>query len=314
MSLVLATIVGAVTGFAAAEEFVGTDRPPDEISTTPPSASAPASPTATRSRSTPSEPPPVEPSEPDISPPNDDPLDETESTSETPVATAQPQPPQRPDDTEAAPTRSISRQAGAGAADLVIEPSAFTRPDAPSENVATTAGPDRDRFSERAALISFLGTFLTGLAVVAVASAARSGHDQGQPPAYRATPQRVNGPGDTRVMPMLDTPGEPAPGRHGPEQDGAGQDRATLINTLIHLRDRASSPAIGEHIDQALREVGVTEDAPTGQRFDPTRQEIGGSEPAPDRGSRDIISGVEIVGYRDRGGNVLRTPVVTVYR
>ncbi|MGH3544655.1 MAG: nucleotide exchange factor GrpE, partial [Mycobacteriales bacterium] len=109
--------------------------------------------------------------------------------------------------------------------------------------------------------------------------------------------------GSTRVMPAL--------GADGPQSVG---DRSALIRSLIHLADRATSSGIGDHIDATLREVGVTEDSPVGQRFDPARHEAGGFEPAPDAGSRDIITGVEIMGYHDRDGSVLRPPVVTVYR
>ncbi len=301
----LAVIVGVITGFVAPEKVSNTDPTPNEIST-PPSVSATPSTTRSQTGTTSLSPPSQRPrseARPDIPPAPSD---------EGPVPTSPPtteRPSQLPDGGGSGRARPALPPGGAGVAHLVTEPTAPPEPTAP-ETTDTAAEPSHDRFSERSALVGFLGAFLTGLAVVAVASAARSGgHVRGQQPRYRATPDPAVGPGGTRIMPAIG-----AISGDRSDRDSSDHDRAALIHALIHLRDRTTSGATGEHIDQALREVGVTEDAPVGQRFDPTRHEAGGFESAPDSGSRDIISGIEVMGYLDRDGSVLRTPVVTVYR
>ncbi len=293
-SFVLAVIVGAITGFVAPQEAAETAPIPAEISATPSVVPTPSQ-TATTPQPTPPRSSDVVPIVPDVAPPGDNVPGDQEPAPEEPPEAQLPGP-QPPDGGGSEPTGTPPPVGGAGAADRAIEPTDGPNP---------ADEPDRDRFSERAALVGFLGTFLTGLVVVAVTGSARTNDRfpglQAEP---FTTPHGAEGYDGTRIMPTVGA------------MDGqqSVHDRATLIHALIQLRDRATSTAIGERIDQTLREVDVVEDAPIGQRFDPARHSPGGSEPAPDPGSRGVVSDVEITGYRDRDDSVLRAPVVTVYR
>lgn len=91
-----------------------------------------------------------------------------------------------------------------------------------------------------------------------------------------------------------------------------GKERALLVQTCIYVRDRATSQAIADHLGRVLSDVGVTTVAPEG-RFDPSRHEAGGSASTDDENLDGTIAGVELPGYTDHG-QVLRAPVVTVYR
>jgi molecular chaperone GrpE (heat shock protein) len=53
---------------------------------------------------------------------------------------------------------------------------------------------------------------------------------------------------------------------------------------------------------------------PAGDRFDPSRHAAGGATPSGDPSLTGTIAAVEVPGYIDRGGRVLRAPVVTVYQ
>ena len=90
-------------------------------------------------------------------------------------------------------------------------------------------------------------------------------------------------------------------------------DRAALIQTCIYLRERVTSTALASRIDQALAQVGVDPVDPTGQRFDPSHHEAGGTVATTDDGLVGTIAAVEAPGYADRGVP-LRAPVVTVYQ
>jgi len=106
----------------------------------------------------------------------------------------------------------------------------------------------------------------------------------------------------------------------GPPADGAGargkeleKERATLVQTCIYVRDRATSKALADRLGWALHEVGVAAVTPAGQPFDPAKHEAGGAAPTTEAAKIGTIAAVEVPGYVDRGV-VLRAPVVTVYR
>jgi hypothetical protein len=98
-----------------------------------------------------------------------------------------------------------------------------------------------------------------------------------------------------------------APGR-------AAEDRAALIKAAIYVRDRVTSKALADRLGAALHDAGVETLEPTGARFDPARHEAGGATPADDPARIGSIAAVEVPGYADRGGRILRAPVVTVYQ
>ncbi|MFD0559369.1 GrpE protein [Stackebrandtia endophytica] len=108
---------------------------------------------------------------------------------------------------------------------------------------------------------------------------------------------------------------------HIPDTDAAARaaidqlsnERRTLVNTCIYVRDRSTSQAIADRIGTGLTEAGITTVAPVGERFDPTRHEAGGTTPAPDPSHDGVIAVVETLGYNDRN-TMLRNPIVTVYR
>jgi hypothetical protein len=144
------------------------------------------------------------------------------------------------------------------------------------------------RFSLVTALVGFLGTLLAGLAALLVMAAA----------GRRAAPA---GP-----RPPLSVPVSAPPA-------AADGDRKQLVDTLIYVRDRATSTALTDRIARDLQAIGVTEIRPNGEKFDPSRHEAGGSTDTTDPQQDGRIAAVETPGYLDRG-RVLRLPVVTVYR
>ena len=105
--------------------------------------------------------------------------------------------------------------------------------------------------------------------------------------------------------------GTPAPAAVPAATDDA--DRTTLVQICIYLRDRVTSTALASRLDQALRQVGVSTVEPTGERFDPSHHEAGGTLPTTDKALVGTIATVEAPGYADRGV-LLRPPVVTVYQ
>jgi hypothetical protein len=110
------------------------------------------------------------------------------------------------------------------------------------------------------------------------------------------------------VLPLVLGSRAPAP---EPVQ-GSDADRDSLVQTCIYLRDRVTSTALAARIDQTLAQVGVAPLDPTGQRFDPSHHEAGGTVATSDDGLVGTIAAVEAPGYADRGV-LLRIPVVTVY-
>jgi hypothetical protein len=100
------------------------------------------------------------------------------------------------------------------------------------------------------------------------------------------------------------------PGRGGQ----ADADRRALVQASIYVRDRVTSKALGDRLGAALHEAGITTLEPTGVRFDPAHHEAGGTTPTGDPALNGQISGVEVPGYVDRDGRVLRAPIVTVFQ
>ncbi|MET7403582.1 nucleotide exchange factor GrpE [Dactylosporangium sp. NPDC005572] len=103
-------------------------------------------------------------------------------------------------------------------------------------------------------------------------------------------------------------------GRGGPAGGAADADRRALVQASIYVRDRVTSKALGDRLGAALAEAGVTVLEPVGVRFDPAHHEAGGTTPATDPSQVGQISAVEVPGYIDRDGRVLRAPIVTVYQ
>jgi hypothetical protein len=93
----------------------------------------------------------------------------------------------------------------------------------------------------------------------------------------------------------------------------ASADRTVLVDACIWMRDRATSPALAQHLDGAFARVGVTQVDATGQRFDPSVHEAGSVIAAGSPAEDGIIARTETPGYTDRG-RLLRHPIVTVYR
>lgn len=98
-----------------------------------------------------------------------------------------------------------------------------------------------------------------------------------------------------------------------PAAAGVESERRQLIELLIYAWDRARSPGVWERLTEGLASVGVSVERPDGQRFDPTRHEVGGVEVTDDDSKVDLIAETELAGFTDRGV-VLRDPVVVVYR
>ncbi|MEV4514798.1 nucleotide exchange factor GrpE [Dactylosporangium sp. NPDC049525] len=94
----------------------------------------------------------------------------------------------------------------------------------------------------------------------------------------------------------------------------ADADRRALVQASIYVRDRVTSKALGDRLGAALQEAGVTTLEPTGVRFDPAHHEAGGAAPSNDPKLIGSIAAVEVPGYVDRDGRVLRAPIVTVYQ
>lgn len=141
-------------------------------------------------------------------------------------------------------------------------------------------------FSVPASAVGFAGTLLAGLIVLALW---RPGSEVSAP----AVVAPAGGAGFVDTGVQL-----------------AGQ-RRSLIDALIFVRDRATSPAIADRVRDELLKVGVYEIAPVGAVFDPSKYEAGSSVATPDPAQHGVISAVEVVGYRD-GNTVLRPAVVTV--
>jgi hypothetical protein len=114
------------------------------------------------------------------------------------------------------------------------------------------------------------------------------------------------------VVPVSGPPAAGGPARGADPRLDA--DRAALVRACIYVRDRVTSRALADRLAAALRDAGVNVVEPVGDRFDPARHEAGGATPATDPAQTGTIAAVEVPGYVDRTGRVLRAPVVTVYQ
>ncbi len=118
------------------------------------------------------------------------------------------------------------------------------------------------------------------------------------------------GAGGTAPAAVTATAAVTAPAGAGPGDVGG---RGELITACLYVRDRLTSAALAQRLDQALERAGVTLLDPIGERFDPARHEAGGTTPAPDPALAGTVALVEVPGYADHG-TLLRAPVVTVYQ
>ncbi|MGI5241361.1 nucleotide exchange factor GrpE [Dactylosporangium sp. CA-139066] len=153
--------------------------------------------------------------------------------------------------------------------------------------VKTPACTARESFGVEPALVAFVGTLFVGAALLLLLLLAS------RRPAGSAAPVSA-----------------PPAGRGSGQADA---DRRALVQASIYVRDRVTSKALGDRLGAALQEAGVTTLEPTGVRFDPAHHEAGGTTPTTDPALTGQISGVEVPGYVDRDGRVLRAPIVTVF-
>jgi hypothetical protein len=209
----------------------------------------------------------------------------------------------------AAPALAPTGQAGSG---LAAEP-AVSSP-SPRADV-TFAGCSSTAIAPVPALTAFGGATLVGLVVLVLlllAARQRGERAAGAPVRLPARDGRVGrGPVPTSGPPSG------AAGAGGPAPAAVRQteaDRAALVQACIYVRDRVTSKALADRLGAALRDAGVSSLEPTGARFDPSRHEAGGATPSDDPAKIGSIAAVEVPGYADRGGRVLRVPVVTVYQ
>lgn len=168
---------------------------------------------------------------------------------------------------------------------------AATNQAAPAPQAATAPACEGEGFSVLAAAAGVAGSGLAVVTLFAFLMAAQS----------RKPVVPVSGP---------PAAGGPARGTD-PRLDA---DRAALVRACIYVRDRVTSRALADRLAAALRDAGVNVVEPVGDRFDPARHEAGGATPATDPSQTGTIAAVEVPGYVDRTGRVLRAPVVTVYQ
>lgn len=189
---------------------------------------------------------------------------------------------QRENGSQFSPQPDISRQGADPADSPAITP------------VAVLEDCTEDLFAPTPAVVAVLGAGLSatvGLVLMLLAGARRPAGAGAVTPVSGA-PVRVPPGGD----PRLDA------------------DRAALVRACIYVRDRVTSRALADRLAAALRDAGITVVEPVGDRFDPARHEAGGATPASDPSLTGTIAAVEVPGYVDRTGRVLRAPVVTVYQ
>jgi len=158
----------------------------------------------------------------------------------------------------------------------------------------------RRPFGFAASSVTLLGAVFAVLAVLAMMFAG-GGRRGGTPATRSATPA-----GSSPVTPA------------GPVREQSARqaeaDRAALIDAVIYVRDRLTSKALADRLGRALGQAGIRQLDPAGTAFDPARHEAGGSTPADDPAKVGKIAAVEVPGYADRNGRLLRPPVVTVYQ
>jgi hypothetical protein len=200
--------------------------------------------------------------------------------------------------TTAPPPAPTTAGAGAGIGDSVTgggnapNPQPKTTAPAPAQvgQAAPAACTAQEPFGVTAALTAFVGALLVGAALLLLLLLSS-----------RGAPRQVQVPVAARG--------------NGTGPSGASEaDRRALVQACIYVRDRVTSKALGDRLGAALQEAGVTTLEPTGVRFDPAHHEAGGAAPAGDPKLIGSIAAVEVPGYLDRDGRVLRAPIVTVYQ
>ncbi|HEY3503477.1 MAG TPA: nucleotide exchange factor GrpE [Actinocatenispora sp.] len=162
-----------------------------------------------------------------------------------------------------------------------------------AKTVVSQSGSCDNSFSVKTAAIGFVGSAIAGGAAVAFLFLGRRE--------------------DRTALSVASAPpagGDPGLAHRAEQAEG---ERASLVQTCVYVRDRATSKAIADTLGRALSDVGVTTVAPVGVRFDPAHHEAGGATPTRDPQQAGTIAAVEVPGYVDRGV-VLRAPVVTVYK
>lgn len=162
---------------------------------------------------------------------------------------------------------------------------------APAPQAATAPACEGEKFSLLAAAAGVAGAGLASVTLLAFLLAAQSRRP---------------------VVPVSGPPAAAGPSRGADPRLDA--DRAALVRACIYVRDRVTSRALADRLAAALRDAGVNVVEPVGERFDPARHEAGGATPAKDPTQTGTIAAVEVPGYVDRSGRVLRAPVVTVYQ
>lgn len=308
-SFLLALIVGTLTG------WVASDRSPDSVDTPSKETST------TQAPSTKDTPPKLQPV-PSVKPKIQSSV--APSKTDTPPApTTSPQP-GAPASTQtsaqskpaAPPQQTSTAKQPESAAAVSPPPASSTRTAAnftgelADQTISTIGGPfsAQASFSLSAAAVGFLGTLLTGLAMVALFSSVARRNQKAQTHlsglAHPSPSVSHVGPDNTHVLPAADSVATVE----------SSQERDQLVETLIYVRDRATSNAISDRVGASLSAAGVMELNPIGQHFDSTRHEAGGAEPTDNPHVHGIIAGVEVAGYVDRDGRTLRVPVVTVYQ
>ncbi|UWP78483.1 nucleotide exchange factor GrpE [Dactylosporangium fulvum] len=140
----------------------------------------------------------------------------------------------------------------------------------------------QEAFGIRAALVAFVGALFVGAALL--------------------------------LLMLLSARRPAAPATAGGTGGSGAADRRALVQACIYVRDRVTSKALGDRLGTALQEAGVTILEPVGARFDPAHHEAGGATPSNDPSLIGSIAAVEVPGYVDRDGRVLRAPIVTVYQ
>jgi hypothetical protein len=167
------------------------------------------------------------------------------------------------------------------------------------------------------AIVGVVGGLAAGAAafVMLIGADRRRRPDPGRPAGGRARPVArppVPAAGPLGARPDDHTTAELSPA--GTKKNLTDADRAALIRACIYVRDRTTSRALADRLGAALRDAGVRTVEPAGARFDPAQHEAGGAAPSSDPAKIGTIAAVEVPGYADRDGRLLRVPVVTVYR
>jgi hypothetical protein len=165
--------------------------------------------------------------------------------------------------------------------------------------VAQPATCEQAMFAPAPAVTALAGAGLTGAAVLVLLLLAA-----------RLTPTRA--PVEAPRPPPAATPRAEATGSR--PDTALLADRAALVRVCIYVRDRVTSRALADRLATALNDAGIVAVEPVGDRFDPARHEAGGATPTRDPKLVGTIAAVEVPGYTDRGGRVLRPPIVTVYQ